>query len=244
MEKERVQKYISECGIMSRRAAEAAIDRGEITIDGRKAKPGDIIDPSKQLVAIKGKSLPMRKKSAVQKKIYIALYKPRGYVTTSRDELGRKTVLELLDGVEERVYPIGRLDIRSEGLLLLTNDGELTNKLTHPSHEIPKVYHVVVNGIPTPEALQKLNRPMKVDDYIIRSSKVDLIKEKEDKSTLRFSLTEGRNRQIRKMLEAVDMEVLRLKRVAIGDVIIGTMRAGEWRELTPKEITYLKRDET
>ena len=238
----RLQKYISECGVMSRRGAEGEIAAGRVTVNGRVAQVGDKINPEKDEIAISGRKLPAYKNVVNAKKVYVMLYKPRGYVTTMSDERNRKIVTDLIrKDVPERVYPVGRLDLNSEGLLFLTNDGELTKMLTHPSSSVTKIYHVTVRGMIKPDVLQALNRPMEIEGYIIRAVDVEIIKEDELKSLLRFSLREGKNRQIRKMLELVGIEVMRLKRVAVGDIGIGDLKSGEFRHLTDREVEYLKR---
>ena len=148
--------------------------------------------------------------------------------------------MDLLSGVEERVVPIGRLDRDSEGLLLLTTDGDLVYRLTHPKHNVPKIYTCVVSGTPTQEQLDKLNGPIEIDGYLTDSSQIEILKKKDDRTSLKFTLREGRNRQIRKMCEAVGLEVLRLKRVAVGDIRLADIKAGKWRYLDDKEIKYLK----
>ena len=168
------------------------------------------------------------------------LNKPRGYLSTMSDDRGRHTVAELVSDIDARVYPIGRLDMDSEGLLLLTNDGDLALKLTHPRHEIPKIYHVKVAGAVSPEALKTLNREMEIDGYKLLPVKTELISVKPDHSVLRMTLFEGRNRQIRRMCEAHGVKILQLSRVAIGKIKLGNLELGKWRPLTKEEIHYLK----
>jgi len=188
----RLQKYFTDCGVLSRRAAEAAIVAGEVTVNGIQATLGDKIDPLQDRVEYRGKPLVLQ---ADKPHVYLMLNKPRGYVTTLKDEKGRKNVTSLLRGIHTRVYPIGRLDMDSEGLLLLTDDGNLTNRLTHPRHEIPKIYHVSVSPFPTPAQLQALASPMEIDGYRLRPIGVSVL----GPNQLELTLFEGRNRQIRKM---------------------------------------------
>ena len=168
------------------------------------------------------------------------LNKPRGYLTTMSDDRGRHTVAELVADVDARIYPIGRLDMDSEGLLLLTNDGDLALKLTHPRHEIPKIYHVKIAGTVSQDALRALNREMEIDGYKLLPVKTELISVKPDHSMLRMTLFEGRNRQIRKMCEAVGLDIQRLFRVAIGEISLGDIPPGKWRYLTASQVRYLK----
>ena len=233
----RVQKYISECGIMSRRAAEKEIEAGHVKINGVVANLGATCDPYNDKVEVNGKTL----KTSFDEKVYVAIYKPRGFVTTMKDQDGRKTVCDLVKDVKTRIYPVGRLDMVSEGLLIMTNDGELTNKLTHPSHEIEKLYHVTIKGFIKDDDLHTLNESMVIDGYEIQPATVEVIKRLEDRTVLRFIIHEGRNRQIRKMLEQVGLEAARLKRVAIGEVNLGRLDIGKWRYLTEKEIAYLQK---
>ena len=235
METIRIQKYVSDCGLMSRRKAEEAIRAGEITVNGAPALIGQKIDPEGDIVLYRGKEvLP-----ETDRKITIKLNKPRGYVATMSDERGRKCVADLVKDVPARVYPIGRLDLDSEGLLLMTNDGELANAVMHPKNEIEKVYLVKVRTHPTDEQMQALNRAMTLDGYTIRPCRVSFADADEDKK-LRFVLKEGRNRQIRKMCEKVGLEVARLQRVQEGKIRLDSLRSGTWAELNKQELDYLK----
>ncbi len=235
MEQMRLQKFISDCGLMSRRAAEKEIERGSFTINGVRAEIGQKIDPTKDTVLYKGKPV-----KGGGKKLYVMLYKPRGYVTTMSDEEGRKCLPELLTDIPERVYPCGRLDMDSEGLLILTNDGETANKLMHPKNHVDKIYHVKVRGEIEPEKLDILTGPMEIDGYKIKPVKVSIIERKEGSTTLKFVLSEGRNRQIRKMCEIAELTVTRLKRVSVGDLTIGMLSPGKWKYMNYNEISYLK----
>ena len=232
----RIQKHIAECGLMSRRAAEKEIERGNVTVNGEKAQIGQKIDPKYDVVKVGGKAV-LTKQS---QKVYVMLYKPRGYVTTMSDEMGRKCIPELVEDVGQRVYPCGRLDKDSEGLLILTNDGVVADKLMHPKNHLAKVYHVKVKSEITPQQLKALNSPMNIDGYDIAPVEVEITSRKEGTTSLRFTLREGRNRQIRKMCEKVELEIIRLKRVAVGQLNIGMLKPGKWKFLNYSEIQYLK----
>lgn len=228
----RLQKFFSDCGVLSRRAAEAEIAAGKVKVNGAVAQIGDSIDPEVDIVEYKGKRIRPR---VSEKRHYIMLNKPRGYVTTMQDEKGRPTVANLTAGVGTRVYPVGRLDMDSEGLLLLTDDGEFANQLTHPRHEIPKIYHVTLSKVLTKEEIATLRAPMELDGYRLQPVTV----KKLAPDTIQMNLFEGRNRQIRRMCEAAGLKVIRLQRIAIGDLGLGDLPLGRWRELTPNEVDYL-----
>lgn len=230
---ERIQKYLSDCGVMSRRKAEAEIKAGKVLVNGIPAVIGQKIRPNGDAVEYDGKVIEKN-----TKKVYIMLNKPRGYVTTLSDEKERRCITDLLTDLEERVYPVGRLDLDSEGLLLLTNDGELANKLMHPSKGIEKCYHVKVKEPVTPEQLMKLNSSMVIDGYTILPCKVRPLTNNPQK--LVFVLKEGRNRQIRKMCEQVGLTVARLTRVSIGAISLGGLRVGTWVRLNKEQVDYLK----
>lgn len=236
MQKIRLQKFFTDTGIMSRRASEKVILAGNVKINGKIATLGDKVDPENDTVVYNGKVI----RPEGLKKRYIMLNKPLGYVTTTNDEKGRETVLSLLDGIDERLYPVGRLDMYSEGLLILTNDGELTNRLTHPKHEMSKVYSVIIKGEISPDALHKLNSPMEIDGYKLKPVKVRIVSQKEGSTNTLFTLNEGRNRQIRKMCEVVGLTIMRLTRISIGKLRLGELERGKWRDLTKNEIEYLK----
>ena len=220
---------------MSRRAAEKEIADGKVTVNGHTAMLGDKILPGTDVVEWNGKRIVL----CEDKKTYVMLNKPMGYVTTLSDEQGRKSVSELTRDVGERIYPVGRLDMYSEGLLLLTNDGELTNRLTHPRHEIPKFYRVRLVGDVKKETLHALSLPMEIDGYRLRPIGVKLIARDEGSTTVLLTLYEGRNRQIRKMCEKLGLSIARLTRVAIGDMKLGDLPKGKWRHLTEEEVRYL-----
>ena len=233
----RLQKYLSEQGIMSRRAAEKAMQSGQIRVNGRRAELGVRIDPDRDLIEVGG--VPVAGSDDVQH-VYLMLNKPTGVVTTLSDDLGRKCIADLIGDVPSRVWPVGRLDYESEGLLILTNDGELTNMLTHPSHEIPKIYHVTLKGSIPSEELEGLKCPMLIDGYRIRPVEVRLIADRGTSTIVEMKLREGRNRQIRKMCEAVKLTVKRLRRTNVGGVKLGMLRPGEFAELTKLEMQTLR----
>ncbi|MBQ9544863.1 MAG: rRNA pseudouridine synthase [Clostridia bacterium] len=234
MESIKLQKFVSECGLMSRRKAEEEIAAGHFEVDGVKAQPGMRIAPAEATVTYKGKLI-----EKVERKLYFKFFKPRGCVSTMSDEKGRKGIGDIVAELPERVYPIGRLDLDSEGLVILTNDGELANKLMHPSGECEKVYVVRLKEEPDQDQLKALNSSMEIDGYKIRPCKVGHFAGY-DKLTYRFALREGRNRQIRKMCEKVGLGVARLTRISEGEVTLGNMKSGEIRKLDKKELDYLK----
>ena len=230
---QRLQKILSERGVASRRASEEMIKDGRITVNGRIAALGDSADPETDEILLDGHSLPDR-----QKAVYIMLNKPRGFVTTLSDEKGRKTVAELVDcGL--RVYPVGRLDMDSEGLLLLTSDGEFANAMMHPKHEVNKTYEVWVTGYHE-AATALLTRPVTLDGYTIRKPEVKCLWADGKKAKFLVTIHEGRNRQVRRMCELAGMTVTRLRRVAEGSLQLGDLPLGQWRYLTEEELARLK----
>ena len=220
---------------MSRRAAEAAVEAGRVLINDQKALIGQKIDPECDIIKLDGKVI----KPILKDKLYIMLNKPRGYITTLSDERGRSTVATLVSNCGARVYPVGRLDMDSEGLLLLTNDGELTLRLTHPRHEIPKIYHVTLRGEVSDTDIVALQNVRMIDDYKLAPVGIRLLSRSGGKTVIEFTLYEGRNRQIRKMCEAVSLRITQLRRVAIGDLKLGDLPLGKWRHLTQAQIDYL-----
>lgn len=242
MEKIRISKFFTDCGIMSRRAAEEEIKLGKVFVNGHVAELGEKIDPEYDEVTWRGKRI----ESKADEKICIMLNKPRGIVCTASDEKGRRNVTDLCrdvkstDGKSLRLYPIGRLDMDSDGLLLLTNDGSLANKLTHPRHSIPKIYHVTLKGSFEPESLAVLGEPVELDGKLTMRVRVRRVGGDENTTVAEFELFEGRNRQIRRMCELHGIQILRLQRVAIGKLKLGELAEGKWRKLTQKEIEYLK----
>lgn len=231
---ERLQKIISAAGICSRRAGEELLRAGRVTVNGVPAALGDKADIACDDIRVDGKSV----KSACAH-VYLILNKPRGYVTTLSDEKGRKTVAELVKGCRERVYPVGRLDMYSEGLLLMTNDGELMQRLIHPSFEVDKTYLVTVAG-ETEGAVERLCALRSIDGEKIRPAQVSVEKEGKEGLTLRMVIHEGKNRQIRRMCDAVGLKVRKLQRVAEHNLTLEGLALGKWRYLTPQETAKLR----
>lgn len=231
---ERIQKIMASRGVASRRASEELILQGRVTCNGQVCGLGDRADPEKDTILVDGRPLP-----STPDAIYILLHKPRGYVTTLSDEKGRKNVSQLVSDCPQRVYPVGRLDMDSEGLLLLTNDGELANHLMHPSHVVDKVYQVWVQGF-SPEGLERLSQPIELDGYRIRKPNVKCQKRTGDKALLQITIHEGRNRQIRRMCAIAGMEVQRLMRIREGSLSLGQLPLGKWRYLTKEEVQALR----
>ena len=231
---ERLQKILSARGICSRRKAEELIQAGRVTCNGKVAVLGDTAEPDTDEIKVDGVLIP-----SASEYVYIMLNKPRGYVTTLSDEKGRPNAAQLVDcGV--RVYPVGRLDMDSEGLLLFTNDGEFANTLMHPKHEVDKTYRVLVDGY-TEENMERLRKPIELDGYMIRKPEVKLLRTREKgQAQLLVTIHEGRNRQVRRMCAAAGMNVLRLQRIGEGKLKLGDLPLGKWRHLTPEELRFLK----
>lgn len=233
----RIQKYLSVAGFCSRRKAEELIKENRVKINNLPASIGDIIDESKDKIFVDGKLI----KNTV-KSIYLLLYKPKGYVSTSSDPEGRKTILDLVSDIKERVYPVGRLDYDTEGLIIMTNDGELTNLLTHPSHLIEKVYKAKCSGNITKEKVIKLQEGIVIDDeYMTGKANIYYVQNFKDYFEIEIGIKEGRNRQIRKMFAEIKNPVLTLKRIRIGFLTIDKLKRGKYRSLTKKEIEKLKK---
>lgn len=232
--KERLQKIISASGLMSRRAAEELIAAGKVSVNGVTASLGDKAEAETDKILVDGKALP-----SAGEKIYIMLNKPRGYVTTLSDEKGRRNVSELVKELGTRLYPVGRLDMYSEGLLIMTNDGDFANRLMHPSHEIDKCYHTWVKGEDIGWAVELLRCPMEIDGYVTRPARVDILEIKGEDALLSVTIHEGRNRQVRKMCEAAGLKVTKLVRVSEGGVELGALKSGKWRRLTEEELAML-----
>ena len=230
---ERIQKILASRGIASRRACEDMIVAGRVTCNGKICVLGESADPDKDILMVDGHPIP-----ALQKSTYIMLHKPKGYVTTMSDEKGRKNVSELVSQCPQRVYPVGRLDMDSEGLLIMTNDGEFANRLMHPSHEIDKVYCVTVKGYSS-AALELVQRAIVLDGYRIQKPKVEVLSAMGGQAQLRITIHEGRNRQVRRMCAAAGMQVKKLVRIAEGQLELGQLPSGKWRYLTEEEISLL-----
>lgn len=231
---QRLQKILSARGVASRRKAEDMILSGQVLVNGKVAALGDSADPDVDRILVAGKELPAENKS-----VYILLNKPRGYVTTLSDEKGRPNAAQLVADCGIRVYPVGRLDMDSEGLLLFTNDGEFANTLMHPKHEVEKTYDVWVKGY-VPGAERKLAQPIELDGYRISKPLVRLLQQEGDKARFHVTIHEGRNRQVRRMCQAAGMEVTRLRRIREGKLHLGKLKSGTWRYLTEEEVASLK----
>ncbi len=236
MEKIRIQKIMSDAGVCSRRKAEELISQGRVKVNGHVVLLGDKAG-GRDVITLDGERIDIPKK---KKKLYIMLNKPRGYVTTMSDELDRKCVTELLNGVEDRVYPVGRLDRNSEGMLLFTNDGNFANDIMHPSRHISKTYRVTVRPSITEEQIIKLSTGVEIDGRKTLPATVEVLSQEEGRVVMLIVIKEGRNRQIRKMCEAVGLEVARLRRIAIGPVKMGMLKPGTWRELSTEEVRALR----
>ena len=232
--KERLQKILSSRGICSRRKAEEMITAGKVSVNGVAAQLGDAADPEVDQILVEGKPLPAR-----ESYVYILLNKPRGFVTTLSDEKGRPNAAQLVEDCGVRVYPVGRLDMDSEGLLLFTNDGEFANTLMHPKHQVEKTYDTWVTGY-NPGCFKRLGEPMELDGYALRQPKLKLLKVEGRTARIRITIHEGRNRQVRRMCEIAGMHVTRLKRVKEGALELGDLPKGKWRYLTPDEVEQLK----
>jgi 23S rRNA pseudouridine2605 synthase len=232
---ERLHKYMARCGVASRRKCEEMIAAGFVSVNGHRVRsPGCCIEPGKDRVEVKGRIINEEKQ-----KVYVMLNKPPGYVTSSRDQFNRPTVLDLVKGVRQRIYPVGRLDYESQGLLLLTNDGDFAHRLMHPSHRVSKEYLALVKGYPDREVVDRLRTGVEIDGHMTAPAVVKVVERRADKTLLTIIIQEGRNRQVRKMCKAVGHPVEVLKRVAIGDLKLGSLPEGRWRYLTRQEVGAL-----
>ncbi len=235
---ERLQKIIAASGLASRRAAEELIAAGKVRVNGAVASLGDKADAARDRITVDGKSL-----APAEEKVYIMLNKPRGYVTTLSDEKGRRTVAELVSEIGVRLYPVGRLDMNSEGLLIMTNDGELADRLMHPRGGAEKCYRTTVTGEDIPAAVEKLRESMLIDGYRTRGARVEIERLTDKGGVLLVTIGEGRNRQVRKMCEQAGLRVTRLCRIGEGGLKLGDLKSGRWRELTRAEIARLRQTE-
>lgn len=230
----RLQKFLSECGVASRRKSEELISQGKVKINGRVAQIGDKINPKRDTVTVSGKKVVSSKT-----KYYIMLHKPRGFITTLSDEMDRKCVAELVKDISERIYPVGRLDKDSEGLLLMTNDGEFANAMMHPKHHVPKTYRVTVRQNVTEDMVDKLAVGIVIEGRKTAPADVRVLLKEETRTVLEIILYEGRNREIRKMCESLGLDVIRLKRTQYGSIKLGMLAQGKYRELTADEVHKL-----
>lgn len=232
---ERLQKYMADCGVASRRKCEEIILEGRVRVNNISVKElGSKIERTKDTVTVDEKII-----RPEEKKVYIALNKPIGYLSTVKDERGRKTLLDLVK-VHERIYPIGRLDYDTSGLILMTNDGEVYNRVIHPSQEVNKKYIAKVEGIPTQEEIEKFKTGVNIGDYITSNAGFKILSKDNNTTTVEIIIHEGKNRQIRRMCEAIGHPVIDLKRMSVGNIKLGDLKLGEWRSLTNQEVTYLK----
>ncbi|WP_338551768.1 pseudouridine synthase [Paenibacillus sp. KS-LC4] len=234
---ERLQKILAQAGIASRRKCEEMILAGVVEVNGEKVTElGVKADPAVDVILVNGK--PIRN----EKKVYVMLNKPKGVITSASDPQGRKIVSDYLPGIRERVYPVGRLDYDTEGLLLLTNDGEFANLLTHPSHHVPKTYYATVKGVPHGTLLDQLKKGVKLEDGMTAPAEVEYqdVNTEENTSTVRITIYEGRNRQVRRMFEAINHPVVRLRRVKFGELGLNNLARGQFRHLTPVEVKELR----
>ena len=231
MTRERLQKILASAGVTSRRKAEQLIRAGRVRVDGQVVTTmGFKIDPRHCRITVDGK--PMR----VDPPVYILLNKPAGYVTTRHDPQGRPTVMDLVADIRERVYPVGRLDLDSEGALLLTNDGRLTNRILHPRYQVNKTYAVIVRGRPSSRALRRLERGIRLEGRITSPARIRVVQEEARQTRVEIVIHEGRKRQVRKMFEAIGYPVLRLRRIAYGNLTLGALKPGTYRFLTKKDV--------
>jgi len=234
---ERLQKVLAAAGVASRRKCEEIIAAGRVTVNGKTVTElGLKIDPTKDEIAVDGKKI------AKQQKVYLAFHKPKGVISSVKDPAGRQTVLDYMHGVKERVYPVGRLDYDTEGLILLTNDGEFANLLMHPRYHVPKTYLVHTKGVPHGEVLDKLRSGVMLDDGMTAPAEVEYADVDPDKreAVIQITIYEGRNRQVRRMFEAVGAPVVRLRRIRFGSVLLGGLPRGKWRRLTKEEVDELR----
>ena len=237
MEEEiRLQKYLAMCNVASRRACEKFIEDGRVSVNGKVVTTLGTKVTSDDEVCFDGSPVRLEKK-----KFYIMLNKPVGFVTSVKDDKDRDTVMDLVSEIHARLYPVGRLDINTEGLLLLSNDGDFTMKVTHPSYKLNKTYQAVVAGIPNHYDIEKLQKGVYIDGRKTAPAKATLVSAENGNALVELTIHEGRNRQVRKMFDAIGYRVLNLKRVAIGNIVLGNLPLGKWRHLNPNEVSYLMR---
>jgi len=231
----RLQKFLATCGVASRRKSEELINSGRVTVNGNIiTEMGFKVNPDSDKVFVDDKSVALE-----ERKVYIMLNKPTGYVTTVSEQFNRNKVTDLVD-VPYRIFPVGRLDYNTSGMLILTNDGELTYRLTHPKFKVEKVYVAKIKGVPTKEELNAFESGLKIEDYITAPAKINILKELNGNSVVEVTIREGKNRQVRKMCDAIGHDVLELKRIKMGRINLGKLEVGNWRYFTEREIAYLK----
>lgn len=234
MDKMRLQKYIAECGVASRRKSEELIKQGRVKVNGITVSEMGVKVSDEDVVEVDG-----RKISLEQKKVYIMLNKPVGYISSVRDQFSRNTVVDLIKGVKERIYPVGRLDYDTSGLLLLTNDGDFAFRLTHPKHEMKKTYIAEVEGVPDSNDIESFQNGLRIEDYVTSPAELTVLEKKKSSSIVKVVIHEGKNRQVRKMCDAIGHPVISLKRIAIGDLYLKSLPEGQWRYLKEEEIKML-----
>jgi 23S rRNA pseudouridine2605 synthase len=233
---ERLQKVMAEFGVASRRKCEEMIAAGKVKVNGDLiTEPGTKVDKEKDAIEVDGKII-----KCSESRVYILLNKPVGYITSAKDQFGRPTVLDLLKGISVRVFPIGRLDYDTEGLILLTNDGDLTYRITHPKHNIDKTYRALIDGEAGTNDIENFKNGIAVEDYVASPAKLEIIRHIKGNSIVDITIHEGKNRQVRKMCAAIGHEVIWLKRIKIGKIELGELKIGEWRYLNDAEVEYLK----
>ena len=230
----RINKYLAECGVASRRACDKLVADGQVTVNGHTAAIGEDIDEQRDAVAVRG--VPVERSIRHQ---YYLMNKPKGYICSVHDDRGRKTVLDLMPDRGGRIYPVGRLDYDTEGMLILTDDGDLAFRLTHPKNEIPKTYLVKIEGGITDAELNRLRAGVELDGKRTNKSKIKVVETDKKFTKLHVTINEGRNRQVRRMFESVGKEITFLKRIKIGDMGLGSLERGKVRKLTAEEILYL-----
>jgi 23S rRNA pseudouridine2605 synthase len=233
----RLQKFLAQAGVASRRAAEELIRQGRVEVNGQRAELGSSVDPSRDKIRLDGKTVFLQKE-----KIHLAFYKPRLCITSASDPQGRKTVFDFLPDFKTRIFPVGRLDYDAEGLLLLSNDGELANRLLHPRYGISKVYEVKIKGHPDQKAIEQLRSGVVLEEGRTAPAKVDILRELPQDCWIKITLHQGWNRQIKRMGESVGHPVLRIRRIAYGPVRVGKLRPGEYRPLEPHEIRHIREE--
>ncbi len=234
MDKMRLQKYIAECGVASRRKSEELIKQGRVKVNGIPVSEMGVKVSDEDVVEVDGRRI-----SLEQKKVYIMLNKPVGYISSVRDQFSRNTVVDLIKGVEERIYPVGRLDYDTSGLLLLTNDGDFAFRLTHPKHEMKKTYIAEVEGVPDSNDIESFQNGLRIEDYVTSPAELTVLEKKKSSSIVKVVIHEGKNRQVRKMCDAIGHPVISLKRIAIGDLYLKSLPEGQWRYLKEEEIKML-----
>ena len=231
----RLQKYLAQCGVASRRKAEELIAQGRVKVNGIVVTDmGVKVAPGMQ-VLVDGKEVVQE-----ENKVYVLINKPAGYVTTSKDQFSRKTVLDLVSDIKERIYPVGRLDYDTSGLLILTNDGDFSYRLTHPSHEIHKTYLAEIEGLPSLQEIELFQKGLHIEDYKTAPARLRIVKSHRERPVVEITIHEGRNRQVKKMCAAIGHPVISLKRISIGEVKLGNMLEGHWRHLTSDELKSLE----